>query len=403
MQTLVRSHLGGVNVILCGDLHQFPPVAASSGGALYYPTKSDLFRSSVDAGIGRTIYEKFNTVVTLKKQVRVVDPVWRSFLTDVRRGCVKDKDISMLNTLTLTNPNCVATDFTSDKWRNCSLITPRNSVRTRWNDAAVKQHCRVTGHQLFICPASDTCADKAGRRPISLHERYVSIKDRTSGRNSQTGKRDKGGLPDEIHLAIGLKVMVTLNVKTDIDVTNGARGIIVGIKLAPNEHPIDNAAPIVRLTQLPAYILVKLDRTRANILPGLPEGVIPIVPASKSYSLTMSVVQNDGHIERVKRTIRRLQFPITPAYAFTDYRSQGQTISAAIIDLADPPTGRGLTSHSLYVALSRCSGRDNVRILRDFDHSILKRPLELELVEEDQRLEGLDKTTEVWWDEINKS
>ncbi|OAX36992.1 hypothetical protein K503DRAFT_694053, partial [Rhizopogon vinicolor AM-OR11-026] len=30
---------------------------------------------------------------------------------------------------------------------------------------------------------------------------------------------------------------------------------------------------------------------------------------------------------------------ITPAYAFTDYRSQGQTISHTIIDIGTPPTG----------------------------------------------------------------
>ncbi|KAF8593953.1 hypothetical protein BDV93DRAFT_408186, partial [Ceratobasidium sp. AG-I] len=254
---------GGVNVILCGDLHQFPPVAASSGGALYYPAESHQFRYSVDAGIGRTIYEKFDTVVILKKQVRVVDPVWRSFLGDVRRGCVKDKDISMLNTLTLTKANCVPTDFGSDKWRDCCLITPRNSVRTRWNDSAVKQHCRMTGHPLFICPALDTCVDKGVRRPINLHEQYVSIKEATSARNARRGKREKGGLPDEISIAIGLKVMVTLNVKTDIDVTNGARGITAGIKLDPNEPAIDEGKASAKLTHLPVCILVKLDRTRA--------------------------------------------------------------------------------------------------------------------------------------------
>ncbi|KAF8593952.1 hypothetical protein BDV93DRAFT_407382, partial [Ceratobasidium sp. AG-I] len=128
-------------------------------------------------------------------------------------------------------------------------------------------------------------------------------------------------------------------------------------------------------------------------LPGLAEGVIPIVPASKTYSIMMPVVQADGHVELVKRNVRRLQFPITPTYAFTDYRSQGQTISAAIIDIADPPTGRGLTSHNLYVALSRCPGRDSIQILRDFDQSILKKPLQFELMEEDIRLEKLDAIT----------
>ncbi|KAF8599107.1 hypothetical protein BDV93DRAFT_402717, partial [Ceratobasidium sp. AG-I] len=128
-------------------------------------------------------------------------------------------------------------------------------------------------------------------------------------------------------------------------------------------------------------------------LPGLEEGVVPIVPASKNYNIVVLVVQKDGHVEPVKRAVKRLQFPITPAYAFTDYRSQGQTISSAIIDLADPPTGRGLNTHNLYVALSRCSGRDSIRVLRNFDHSILKRPLYFDLMEEDKWLEEQDSLT----------
>ncbi|KAG2122384.1 hypothetical protein BD769DRAFT_1290470, partial [Suillus cothurnatus] len=47
---------------------------------------------------------------------------------------------------------------------------------------------------------------------------------------------------------------------------------------------------------------------------------------------------------------------LTPAYAFTDYRSQGQTISNAIIDIATPPTA-GITPFNVYVALSRAHER----------------------------------------------
>ncbi|KIM60689.1 hypothetical protein SCLCIDRAFT_1216599, partial [Scleroderma citrinum Foug A] len=48
---------------------------------------------------------------------------------------------------------------------------------------------------------------------------------------------------------------------------------------------------------------------------------------------------------------KRCQFPVTPAYAFTDYRSQGQTILHVIVNIASLPTG-GLSLFNLYVALS---------------------------------------------------
>ncbi|KAJ3713667.1 hypothetical protein C8R42DRAFT_565410, partial [Lentinula raphanica] len=66
---------------------------------------------------------------------------------------------------------------------------------------------------------------------------------------------------------------------------------------------------------------------------------------------------------------------MTAAYAFTDYRAQGQTISKVIVDMGKVPTG-ALTLTSLYVALSR------------------------NLMTEDQRLEKLNKKTKDWWTEI---
>ncbi|KAF9025492.1 hypothetical protein BDZ89DRAFT_953776, partial [Hymenopellis radicata] len=77
---------------------------------------------------------------------------------------------------------------------------------------------------------------------------------------------------------------------------------------------------------------------------------------------------------------------ITPAYAFTDYRSQGQTISSVIVDLARPPSGK-LSLFNMYVAPSRSSGRDTIRV----DEETLKGGHEPELMEEDERLEALNE------------
>ncbi|KAJ4501177.1 hypothetical protein C8R41DRAFT_749738 [Lentinula lateritia] len=83
---------------------------------------------------------------------------------------------------------------------------------------------------------------------------------------------------------------------------------------------------------------------------------------------------------------------MTAAYAFTDYRSQGQTIPYVIVDIAKPPTGK-LNLFNLYVALSRSSGRDTIRLLRDFDQQTLMAGHEPELMEEDDRLEKLNIRT----------
>ncbi|KAI6045270.1 hypothetical protein EDC04DRAFT_2559784 [Pisolithus marmoratus] len=185
--------------------------------------------------------------------------------------------------------------------------------------------------------------------------------------------------------------MVTQIVETDLDITNGARGVIVDIILHPQEPPCTLTDGAVHLNRLPLYVLVKLSRTRTSQLCGLESSVIPVVPVSKSYRIRYKGPQGADVIRRVQRT----QYPITAAYAFTDYRSQGQTISHVIMDIAKPPTG-GLNLFNLYVALSRSSGRATIRLLRDFDEKIFLCAHSADLLAEDDCLADLDRRTMTW-------
>ncbi|THU83027.1 hypothetical protein K435DRAFT_690335 [Dendrothele bispora CBS 962.96] len=74
---------------------------------------------------------------------------------------------------------------------------------------------------------------------------------------------------------------------------------------------------------------------------------------------------------------------MTSAYAFTDYRSHGQTIPYVLVDIGKPPTGK-LSLFNLYVALSR-KGHDP------------------ELLVEDDRLEELNKRTKNWWNRMQEN
>ena len=53
-----------IHIILCGNLHQFPPVAKAVSEALYYLINLAT-TDSTDAQVGYMIYEEFNTVVIL--------------------------------------------------------------------------------------------------------------------------------------------------------------------------------------------------------------------------------------------------------------------------------------------------------------------------------------------------
>jgi hypothetical protein len=129
----------------------------------------------------------------------------------------------------------------------------------------------------------------------------------------ETQKGDKKNLPEAIHLAIGMKVMVTNNLQTDLDITNGARGTIIDILLSRNEPPLEEGYTVT-FKYLPECVLVKLDCTRAAALPQLGEGIIPIQPVSSKLQV---------HVRGKARTVTRKQFPMTGAYLFTDYCAQG--------------------------------------------------------------------------------
>ena len=57
--------------------------------------------------------------------------------------------------------------------------------------------------------------------------------------------------------------------------------------------------------------------------------------------------------------LRRLQFPVRPAFAMTINKSQGQTLETVGIYLKKAVFAHG----QLYVALSRVTSKDNVHVL----------------------------------------
>jgi hypothetical protein len=157
-------------------------------------------------------------------------------------------------------------------------------------------------------------------------------------------------------------------------------------------HPNENVTPdttsgsaIQVLEYLPAYILIRMDRTRSRNLDGLEKGVVPVVPSSQKIYIKAVV---DG-IKKPQTVLRR-HFPITPSYAFTDYRSQGQTINCAIVDLGKLATGT-ISLFNIYIALGRVPSRESIKLLRDFqDDCLLNKSMPIELDQEDDHLEILN-------------
>lgn len=109
---------------------------------------------------------------------------------------------------------------------------------------------------------------------------------------------------------------------------------------------------------LPKAVLVKYDGydgktyTWDGIPAGVSLGVVPIVPREVQF-------------DRENVSCSRTQFPVALAYAITVHKSQGMTLSQAVIDIADPMLRRDAT----YVAVSRVKSLAGLMIECDFDYN----------------------------------
>ena len=169
---------------------------------------------------------------------------------------------------------------------------------------------------------------------------------------------------------------------------NGARGHIVDIVLDEREEDGGERTDCMRLQYPPLYVLVAMNWTKASALPELEHGVLPVAPLCRTFTVSSPTGK--------KMSISREQLPITPAYAFTDYRAQAQTIEYCMVDIGSPPYGQ-LTPFNAYVTLSRSRGRNTIRLLRDFDERLFTRHPSEHLREEDIHLQKLDYETKKKW------
>ena len=94
--------------------------------------------------------------------MRITDKVWSDFLTHLRIGQVQRSELETLRKQIIGSPSCPKVDFDLEPWNDSSLVTPRHAVRTQWNEACVRKHCRLKKTKLFICTA-----DISSYHPVS--------------------------------------------------------------------------------------------------------------------------------------------------------------------------------------------------------------------------------------------
>ncbi len=136
-------------------------------------------------------------------------------------------------------------------------MTSRHGPREEWNKRAIKRHCRISGQRLYKCPAEDTSGRNRGMLTMEERVTVAGIRIKNTAR-----------LIDKLDVAVGMKVMVMMNIATEVDIANGTWGTIEEIVLDDRERlsaeQLQSAE--IQLQYPPALIIIQTRHPFRRIL-----------------------------------------------------------------------------------------------------------------------------------------
>lgn len=142
-----------------------------------------------------------------------------------------------------------------------------------------------------------------------------------------------GGLPNELQVSVGTRVMLLRNLVTREGLVNGAMGIVTHIDIGQNTAD----------TQI--YVRFDDNTVGQTFQSGTHGNSIPISLYTQEYLY-------------LGRYINRIQFPLTPCWACTVHKLQGISVDSAVVCLGPDIFQAG----QAYVALSRIRTLEGIHL-----------------------------------------
>ena len=361
---------GGINIVFTGDFGQLRPVRESALYSHKLVDDPDLAqcrnKSAVGSLMGVYLWRLVTTVVLLKQNQRQSgDRTYADLLGRVRAGeCSRqprsagESDYNTLQSRYLDR--LIANDADAmGQFINAPIIVGRKRVRDLLNLRILDHRAKAMKADVRLYHARD----RISGYPVTPAERDILWK-----LSSSTTHDSLGRLP----LFPGMRVMVQENLAFTNRVVNGSEGTVQNILY---EEVDGRRYAVVVYVHIPGS---------GRVHPYAENDVVPIFPETSSFNwLRRTATGIQQH------TVSRVQLPLLPAYAYTDYKSQGRSLDAAVVDPSSAFSLQGV-----YVMLFRVRSMTGLAILCPFPENKLTQRLSQELRNELTRLERLAEETE---------
>jgi ATP-dependent DNA helicase PIF1 len=265
------------------------------------------------------------------------DSQFAQLLCRVRTATCTEEDIKVLESRIITNDH---PNYPHDALH----AYPRNSHVDEQNKLKLQQLAPEREHDVI--KSIDKDKDK--------HTQLLNL-------SMPENKSKTGGLVGELHLAIGAKVMLTVNVDVSDGLVNGARGTVQAIIKTGNEVTL---------------ILINFDHSRVGakaIAQSQYRSQYPeAVPISR-HEAVFCIGKNKA------AEVSRRQFPLVLAWATTIHKAQGLTMDQIVVDMVDKVFDAG----QAYVAFSRVKTLEGL-FIKNFKPANIK--VNVDVVSEMKRL-----------------
>jgi len=306
-------------------------------------------------GGGRVLWLQLNEAVFLHQQMRCEDETYLAMLSRLREGFCTPADYRYLQQFVLGEKE-MRPD--ADGRFPLALVT-RNHLRTALNDQGTASLAAAAGTPLLSWDA----LDRHGKRPVDADLRRILL---------DLPDNATENLPGTFSCMPDMPVMLTHNIAPELGLNNGTRATLLEIVVDKDTKKTRKDNGSYELDSVPLYVKVRVQPRPGDVALdfGLGENIVPIFPRTKSFKTELHVVGTPAG-DDAEHSFNRTQIPLIPLFAMTDYKSQGQSMKTAVIDLARPPPPYRNSAASLYVLLSRLRTGEGLHILRDFPEDVL--------------------------------